>query len=485
VRARDRTGLVHFAVPLALGGEPLGALVAGQVFDSYPEQLPLDHVARKAGLSAAKVWEKARREHPVSPFMLKVYEELLATHGHIFLQGRYHTLLEATRVAQLRRVEEALREANDELEKRVEERTAQLEASNEDLKSKIAERRRAEEALRESRDRFSAIVNSAAEGILTFDGRGVVTSFNTAAERMFRYAAGEVIGQSVTRLLPPPYRDLKPEELTQILEGPRREYLRARREISGRRQDGSDFPVELVVSEIQEQGRRSFTGILRDLSETRELEKKVLEVVGEEQRRIGQDLHDNAGQVLTGLGLLAQSLVGSLTAKGLPEARTAAKVAGGLKDALGQVRAVARGLVPVEVDAAGLMAALGDLAAQTSELRDVACTFTCDEPVLVADNAVATHLFRIAREAVTNALKHARPGRIDVVLRGDNGVGILEVADDGPGMRDEDLNGEGMGLRIMRYRAGRIGGELTVGRGPRGGTQVRCTFRKDVFHEQP
>jgi signal transduction histidine kinase len=126
VRARDRTGLVHFTVPLLLGGHKLGALVAGQVFDRYPEQLPLEQVAKKLGLSPTRVWEKARLEHPVSPTMLDVYEELLATLSQTFLQSRYHTLQEASRLAQLRRAEEALRQANSELERRVQERTADL-----------------------------------------------------------------------------------------------------------------------------------------------------------------------------------------------------------------------------------------------------------------------------------------------------------------------------------------------------------------------
>ncbi|HLN31640.1 MAG TPA: PocR ligand-binding domain-containing protein, partial [Gemmataceae bacterium] len=97
VVARDRTGLVHFAVPLVLGGHPLGALVAGQVFDQYPEQLPLEQVAKQLGLSPAPVWQVARLEHPVKRATLEVYAYLLATLGRTFLQTRYHTILAAER----------------------------------------------------------------------------------------------------------------------------------------------------------------------------------------------------------------------------------------------------------------------------------------------------------------------------------------------------------------------------------------------------
>jgi signal transduction histidine kinase len=97
VVARDRTGLVHFAVPLVLGEHPLGALVAGQVFDHYAEQLPLEQVARQLGLSPAPAWQAARLEHPVKRATLEVYADLLATLGRTFLQTRYHTIMAAER----------------------------------------------------------------------------------------------------------------------------------------------------------------------------------------------------------------------------------------------------------------------------------------------------------------------------------------------------------------------------------------------------
>jgi signal transduction histidine kinase len=108
VMARDRTGLVHFAVPLVLGEHPLGALVAGQVFDQYPDQLALEHVARQLGLSPAPAWQAARLEHPIKRATLEVYADLLATLGQTFLQTRYHTILAA-----VRRGQERLAEANE------------------------------------------------------------------------------------------------------------------------------------------------------------------------------------------------------------------------------------------------------------------------------------------------------------------------------------------------------------------------------------
>src|SRR5712692_7079193 len=120
VVARDRTGLVHFAVPLVLGEQPLGALVAGQVFDQYPEQLPLEQVAKHLGLAPAPVWQRARLEHPIKRATLEVYADLLATLGQTFLQTRYHTLIEAERLAEMTRLRDhALAETTRRL--RVEE----------------------------------------------------------------------------------------------------------------------------------------------------------------------------------------------------------------------------------------------------------------------------------------------------------------------------------------------------------------------------
>jgi len=143
---RDRAGLVHFAVPLRLGDHRLGALVAGQVFDQYPEQLVLEHVAKLSGLPPQEVWQRARLEHPVKEDTLRVYADLLATLADDRLRSRYHAIREAGRLAELAGLSDQLRRARDELEARVRERTVDLARANEALKGEIAERRLAEAA---------------------------------------------------------------------------------------------------------------------------------------------------------------------------------------------------------------------------------------------------------------------------------------------------------------------------------------------------
>jgi len=245
------------------------------------------------------------------------------------------------------------------------------------------------------------------------------------------------------------------------------------REVQGLRRDGTVFAVGLTVSETAP--LRLFTGILRDISERKQLEREVLEIAAQEQQRIGQELHDSIGQELTGLSLLADTLVDRLENTSPGDLEIAAKVRDGLLNVHQQVRALSRGLIPVEVDPEGLRVALEDLAFRTEDQSGVACVLHCSGPVGVADSVTATHLFRIAQEAVSNALRHGRPRNIVIELHAKPGTLTLNVQDDGAGLAHSLGEGKGLGIRLMRYRAGTVGGTLTVGPAAGGGMTVRCT----------
>ena len=171
----------------------------------------------------------------------------------------------------------------------------------------------------------------------------------------------------------------------------------AGREIIGRRKDGSEFPAELAASEIPELGL--LTCVIRDISSRRDLERQVVEIALQEQRRIGQDLHDSVGQELTALNLLAGDLVDVLNTNPAGGAGLVQKMVGGLGRCRVELRSVLRGLLPVAVDHLGLMAALAELAERIDEQAETRCTFECSESVSVADNLTATHLYLIAQEA--------------------------------------------------------------------------------------
>jgi two-component system CheB/CheR fusion protein len=344
----------------------------------------------------------------------------------------------------------------------------------------VTAHRQAERLRQESEDRLQIIVNTAVDAIITTDEHGTIISVNPAAERMFGYPAAEMDGQNVKLLMPPPYREEHDGYLARYLRTGEKRIIGIGREVRGRRKDGSTFPVDLSVSEFHDQSQRLFSGVLRDLSARKALEREVLEIATMEQWRIGQELHDSTGQELTALGLLAEGLDQLLKKRSSAEAVLATKIAEGLNRVLGQVRALSRGLIPVEVDAAGLMAALAELASRTGELQGVTCTFDCHEPVLVEDNQTATHLYRIAKEAVTNALKHSQAKRITISLESKGKSVTLRIRDDGVGLPPEPVETKGMGLKIMRYRAGLIAARLAVGPAESGGTLVSCTLNKGV-----
>jgi PAS domain S-box-containing protein len=346
----------------------------------------------------------------------------------------------------------------------------------------VSERQRAEQALRDREERLQAVLDTAADAIITIDQRGIIQSVNAATERMFGYAAAEMLGQNVTMLMPSPYREAHDGYLARYRQTGQKRIIGIGREAEARRKDGGVFPVDLAVSEIAH--LKFFTGILRDLTQRKQLEREVVEVASLQQRRIGQDLHDSVAQELTALTLLARDLAETLGSDPAEAAQLVGRMGQGLQRCQQELRAVLRGLLPVAVDSAGLMAALADLADRTRQEGKATCAFDCPEPVSLADNLTATHLYLIAQEAVHNALRHGRPRNIRISLRSDH-VLVLRVQDDGTGMPAGPAAGGGLGLRIMRNRAAIIGATLTIEPAEPTGTLVTCVLaRKDHEPEQ-
>ena len=348
----------------------------------------------------------------------------------------------------------------------------------------VTDRRRAEEALREREARLSAVLNTAADAIITIDHRGVIRTVNPATETLFGYEADEMVGRNVRMLMPPPWGDEHDGYLTRYLETGEARVIGVGREGLARRKDGALFPVDLAVSEVDH--LRQFTGILRDATRRKQLERDVVEAASSEQRRIGQDLHDTIGQELTALNLLAASLVGAVREGPDAAAPLLERLTDGLRACQRELRVVLRGLLPVPVDREGLMAALADLADRAGREAAVDCGFDCPVPVAVADNLTATQLYLIAQEAVRNAVKHARPRSIRIALTAGDRL-VLEVRDDGEGLPPMPRAGRGLGLRIMYNRAAIIGArpERRAGRRGRDGRPLRAAEEARCLSRPP
>jgi PAS domain S-box-containing protein len=383
------------------------------------------------------------------------------------------------------------------------------------------ERKRDQAALRDSEARLRAILNTAVEGIITIDERGNIESFNAAAETIFGYQAEEIIGRNVKTLMPEPYRGKHDGYLANYAQTGHARIIGIGREVVGRRKDGTVFPMDLSVSEVRLEARRLFTGFVRDITERKRLEKEVLEISDGERRSLGQGLHDGLCQHLAGIELMSQVLEQNVARKSKPAAAQAGKIAQHVREAISQTRMLARGLSPVSIESNGLMSALQELATTVSKLFQVDCRFECAEPMLVNDNTAATHLYRIAQEAINNAIKHGKATRILIRLEPKPGeadtsgeskmVGArglvsptlscpvhhgeaatapggsrkstvmgeaeLSVTDNGVGLPKKTTATGGMGLQIMKYRAGMIGASLQIGPAARKGTAVVCVFK--------
>jgi PAS domain S-box-containing protein len=337
----------------------------------------------------------------------------------------------------------------------------------------ITERKQAEQELIDREDRLQAILNTAMDAIITIDQKGIIRSANTTTAKMFGYTIDEMIGQSVNMLMPSPYREGHDRYIGRYLQTGEKNIIGISREVDARRKDGSVFPTELAVSEIKHLGL--FTGIHRDLTERKQLERDVVETAALEQRRIGQDLHDSVAQELTALNMLVQHLAETLQGDPGSASELVERLAQGLQRSQRELRSVLRGLLPVAVDSEGLMAALADLAGRTQLEGKVNCTFDCPQSVSVADNLTATHLYLIAQEAVHNALKHAQPRNIRIGLESNNLL-VLRVEDDGIGIPTDAMADQGLGLRIMRNRAAIVGATLTIEPADPTGIVVTCAL---------
>ncbi len=220
--------------------------------------------------------------------------------------------------------------------------------------------------------------------------------------------------------------------------------------------------------------------IFRDITERRRLEKELLEISDQERRRIGQDLHDGLCQHLAGIELMSQVLEQKLSSRSKADAGRAADIARHVREAISQTRSLARGLSPVTLESEGLASALQELATNTEKMFGVTCAVECHGDVRVSAPATLTHLYRIAQEAVSNAIKHGKAKQVQICLESDPARTVLRVTDNGSGIPEPAPRSNGMGLRIMHYRASMIGGTLSVQRSPAGGTTVTCSLAEPM-----
>ena len=217
----------------------------------------------------------------------------------------------------------------------------------------------------------------------------------------------------------------------------------------------------------------------------RRFEEEIVQVSKREQVRIGQDLHDDLGQQLAGIWCFMRVVEKNLARQHSPEAENAARISEMLEKSLATTRSLAHGLLPVPQEPRGLMSALTTLASRVSEMFNISCKLECPVPVLIEDNTRATHLYRITQESISNAVKHGDARNVTIELAADEHNVTLVVLNDGAPLPAGDPVADGMGLRIMRYRAGIIGGTLGMENIPGGNVALTCTMPLSAPDESP
>jgi PAS domain S-box-containing protein len=219
-------------------------------------------------------------------------------------------------------------------------------------------------------------------------------------------------------------------------------------------------------------------GTLQDVTERKQLEKEIREISEREQRRIGRDLHDGLGQQLTAIELMCESLRSDLGSTQPELQKQAGQICRFLREAISQTRSLAHGLAAFKVETDGLQSALMELTQATSSLGRLSCRLDCPDNVTLGDREASIHLYRIAQEAINNAVKHSQADRVVVHLSRRNGRLLLKIADNGKGLPGQTEPAEGMGLHLMKHRAGMIGARLEVQSRAGKGVTVTCTLSR-------
>jgi len=339
----------------------------------------------------------------------------------------------------------------------------------------IIERKSAEEALMESESKNRALLDAIPDLMFQINGDGVLLGFHEGLFAIPREFGERNIGKNIyaipgiKEVLPKRILDQDMTYIRRTLETGKAQVFEQHISLNG---EPRDFEVRMVSYPVN-----NVLGIVRDITRRKNLEKEILEISGREQRRIGQDLHDGLCQHLAGIGFMGKVLEKKIAGHQPIVPSDVVEIVDLIDQAITLTREFARGLNPVRLQADGLMMALAELSAHVQKLFTISCRFEYSRLILINDNVVATHLYRIVQEALNNAIKHGKADIVTIMLRQEGDNCVLTVQDNGCGLGPTTGQGKGIGLNIMRYRASMIGASLDIRNAESGGVMVTCSFQ--------
>ena len=322
---------------------------------------------------------------------------------------------------------------------------------------------------------LAAIVQNSPDPTTVQSFSGNIISWNHGAEKVYGYSEKEALKMNISKIIPGHKREEIAAVIERLKEGGDIEFLDTKRIAK----DDRTLDISLTAMLVRDEVGRPFAIATneRDITDHRRLEREVLAITERERRLIGREMHDSMGQALTGIAVKSKGLALNLTDQSSKGSKDALEISKLANKAITQMRGLAAMLSPVDIEAGGLPSALKALATNTEKVLGVKCRFNCSTPVSIDNNIELKQLFRIAQEAVTNAVKHGKAKKIHINLNSTDDGCILSVKNDGKDFpKTMPMNKKGLGLKIMEYRTGMIGGSLDIRKGDKGGTTVTCTF---------
>ncbi len=324
-------------------------------------------------------------------------------------------------------------------------------------------------------ERFRLVVNHAPNGIVVVDRGGGVILANPKAEELFGYGKGEMLGLRIDQLVPERFRSEHAGHRETFHGAPSARSMGAGRDLRALRKDGSEFPVEIGLTPIETEEGPVVLAVVVDITERRRLESELLEISEREQHRIGRDIHDDICQQLAGIGCIVSSVLDSGEEMEPDRQATLKEVAKLVADANVRARDLSHGLVTGGIESEGLAGALVSLAASSERMFNVSSRINCGEDADVAPQKMKVQLYRIAQEAISNAVRHGKATRVEVSLAKQGNRLELKVTDNGAGFDQSEERQGGIGLISMSRRARMMGGQLAVEGEPGKGTVVTCS----------
>jgi PAS domain S-box-containing protein len=386
-----------------------------------------------------------------------------------------------TDITERKRAEAALLKARDELELRVDARTAELRKSNEALRNEIVKREKAQCAARNSEGHLCAIVDNIADGIITIDTGGIVESASASAEKMFGYKAEELLGRNASILVPESDRRGHDNDIRCYIETGESDFPNVGpRVVTAQRKDGSTFPMEMTIGEMPVGGKPLFVCAVRDISKRREAESalhhlsaRLISAQEDERSRIARELHDDFNQRLALLAVDLERLHHGLSNPQESLAEGLASLLRRTKELSSDIHRLSHQLHPSILQHLGLVAAARSFCKEISEQHDVHVELAHHEIPRSLPSGVALCLYRIIQEALRNVIKHSGAANARVEITKIGSELKLHVSDDGIGFDPEsDRTRRGLGLLSMRERLRQVDGSISIMRVEPTGTRI-------------